>query len=43
MLQKRFFLQPSKNVTFMHRNQVAKYLIFDSEKIFVKKSPWMLK
>jgi hypothetical protein len=27
----------------MHRYQVAKYVIFDSEKIFVKKIPWMLK
>jgi hypothetical protein len=27
----------------MHRYQVAKYVIFDSEKIFVKKFPWMLK
>jgi hypothetical protein len=27
----------------MHRYQVAKYLIFDSEKIFVKKFPSMLK
>jgi hypothetical protein len=26
----------------MHRYQVAKYVIFDSEKIFVKKFPWML-
>jgi hypothetical protein len=25
----------------MHRYQVAKYVIFDSEKIFVKKFPWM--
>jgi hypothetical protein len=24
---KYFFLQPSKNVTFMHRYQVAKYVI----------------
>jgi hypothetical protein len=24
-----FFLQPSKDVTFMHRYQVAKYVIFD--------------
>jgi hypothetical protein len=38
-----FFLQLSKNVTFMHRYQVAKYVIFDSEKIFVKKFRWMLK
>jgi hypothetical protein len=27
----------------MHRYQVAKYVIFDSEKIFVKKFPWVLK
>jgi hypothetical protein len=27
----------------MHRYQVAKYVIFNSEKIFVKKFPWMLK
>jgi hypothetical protein len=27
----------------MHRYQVAKYVIFDIEKIFVKKFPWMLK
>jgi hypothetical protein len=27
----------------MHRYQVAKYVIFDTEKIFVKKFPWMLK
>jgi hypothetical protein len=27
----------------MHRYQVAKYVIFDSEKIFLKKFPWMLK
>jgi hypothetical protein len=30
-------------VTFMHRYQVAKYVIFDSEKMFVKGFPWMLK
>jgi hypothetical protein len=28
---------------YMHRYQVAKYVIFDSKKIFVKKFPWMLK
>jgi hypothetical protein len=38
-----FFYNCQKNVTFMHRYQVAKYVIFDSEKIFVKKFPWMLK
>jgi hypothetical protein len=38
-----FFYNRQKNVTFMHRYQVAKYVIFDSEKIFVKKFPWMLK
>jgi hypothetical protein len=27
----------------MHRYQVAKYVIFGSEKIFLKKFPWMLK
>jgi hypothetical protein len=27
----------------MHRYQVAKYVIFDSAKIFLKKFPWMLK
>jgi hypothetical protein len=40
---KAFFYNCQKNVTFMHRYQVAKYVIFDSEKIFVKKFPWMLK
>jgi hypothetical protein len=38
-----FFYNRQKNVTFMHRYQVAKHVIFDSEKIFVKKFPWMLK
>jgi hypothetical protein len=38
-----FFYNRQKNVIFMHRYQVAKYVIFDSEKIFVKKFPWMLK
>jgi hypothetical protein len=38
-----FFYNRQKNVTFMHRFQVATYVIFDSEKIFVKKFPWMLK
>jgi hypothetical protein len=38
-----FFYNCQKNVTFVHRYQVAKYVIFDSEKIFVKKFPWMLK
>jgi hypothetical protein len=28
------FYNRQKNVTFMHRYQVAKYVIFDSEKIF---------
>jgi hypothetical protein len=37
------FYNRQKNVTFMHRYQVAKYVIFDSEKIFVKKFPWVLK
>jgi hypothetical protein len=32
-----FFYNRQKNVTFIHRYQVAKYVIFDSEKIFVKK------
>jgi hypothetical protein len=41
--KKYFFYNHQKNVTFMHRYQVAKYVIFDSEKIFVKKFPWMLK
>jgi hypothetical protein len=41
--KKYFFYNCQKNVTFMHRYQVAKYVIFDSEKIFVKKFPWMLK
>jgi hypothetical protein len=40
---KFFFYNRQKNVTFMHRYQVAKYVIFDSEKIFVKKFPWVLK
>jgi hypothetical protein len=31
-----FFYNRQKNVTFMHRYQVAKYVIFHSEKIFVK-------
>jgi hypothetical protein len=31
-----FFYNRQKNVTFMDRYQVAKYVIFDSEKIFVK-------
>jgi hypothetical protein len=38
-----FFYNRQKIVTFMHRHQVAKYVIFHSEKIFVKKFPWMLK
>jgi hypothetical protein len=38
-----FFYNRQKNVTFMHRYQVAKYVIFDSEKMFVKKFPWVLK
>jgi hypothetical protein len=38
-----FFYNRQKNVRFMHRYQVTKYVIFDSEKIFVKKFPWMLK
>jgi hypothetical protein len=38
-----FFYNCQKNVTFMHRYQVAKYVIFDSEKIIVKKFPRMLK
>jgi hypothetical protein len=38
-----FFYNRQKNVTFMHRYQVAKYVIFDIEKIFVQKFPWMLK
>jgi hypothetical protein len=42
-LKNTFFYNCQKNVTFMHRYQVAKYVIFDSEKIFVKKFPWMLK
>jgi hypothetical protein len=42
-LKNYFFYNCQKNVTFMHRYQVAKYVIFDSEKIFVKKFPWMLK
>jgi hypothetical protein len=42
-LRRFFFYNCQKNVTFMHRYQVAKYVIFDSEKIFVKKFPWMLK
>jgi hypothetical protein len=37
------FYNRQKNVTFMHRYQVAKYVIFDNEKIFVKKFPWVLK
>jgi hypothetical protein len=42
-MKNHFFYNRQKNVTFMHRYQVAKYVIFDSEKIFVKKFPWMLK